>query len=146
MLEFTKKIFPLNRSLTGKDVVKTLSIIKKKIPNLIINNVKSRTKIFDWTVPDEWNVKDAYIINPNGEKFAEFKINNIHLMGYSIPLNKTLALDELKKKIYFLKKVGNSAEFPILSCFSGKSLLCNLSFSVQFFLSIFYFLTLIVLG
>ena len=111
MLEFTKKIFPLNRSLTGKDVVKTLSIIKKKIPNLIINNVKSRTKIFDWTVPDEWNVKDAYIINPNGKKFAKFKINNIHLMGYSIPFNKTLALNELKKKIYFLKELPNAIPY-----------------------------------
>ena len=105
MLKFTKKIFPLNRSLTGKEVIKTLSIIKEKIPNLSIHRVKSRTKVFDWTVPDEWNVKDAYLINPKGKKLADFKLNNIHLMGYSIPIKKTLNLNDLKKKIILFKKI-----------------------------------------
>jgi aminopeptidase-like protein len=111
MLEFTKKIFPLNRSLTGKEVIKTLSIIKEKIPNLSIHRVKSRTKVFDWTVPDEWNVKDAYLINPKGKKLADFKLNNIHLMGYSIPIKKTLNLNDLKKKLYYLKKLPNAIPY-----------------------------------
>lgn len=111
MLNFAKKIFPLNRSLTGRDVIKTLKIIKKELPSLQLCSVKSGTKVFDWTVPKEWNVKKAYIIDPLKNKIADFNKNNIHLMGYSIPINKKLNLSQLKKKIFFLKKLPNAIPY-----------------------------------
>lgn len=111
MLNFAKKIFPLNRSLTGKDVVKTLKIIKKELPSLKLHSIKSGSKVFDWTVPQEWNVKQAFIIDPQNKKIADFSKNNIHLMGYSTPLKKKLNLRELKKKIYFLKKLPNAIPY-----------------------------------
>ena len=106
-----KKIFPLNRSLTGRDVVKTLKIIKKELPSLQFYSVKTGSKIFDWTVPNEWNVKSAYIIDPNQNKIADFNKNNIHLMGYSRPIKKQLNLNQLKKKIYYLKKLPNAIPY-----------------------------------
>jgi aminopeptidase-like protein len=111
MLNFAKKIFPLNRSLTGKDVVKTLNIIKEKLPNLKLYSIKTGSKVFDWTVPKEWNVNNAFIIDPKGKKLADFKKNNIHLMGYSKPVKKILKLKELKKKIYTLKKLPDAIPY-----------------------------------
>ena len=105
MLKFHKKIFPLNRSLTGRDVIKTLKIIRKELPSLQFCSVKSGSKVFDWTVPNEWNVKSAYIIDPLKNKIADFNKNNIHLMGYSIPINKKLNLNQLKKRFFFFKKI-----------------------------------------
>ena len=83
-------LFHINRSLTGRGVKKTLKIIKDNFPNLKIYNVKSGTKVFDWTVPLEWNVKDAYVLDKNNKKIINFKKNNLHLVGYSIPQNNYL--------------------------------------------------------
>ena len=68
--KFAKKIFPINRSLTGDGNRLTLKLIKKIIPNLKIKEIPSKTRVYDWTIPEEWNVNDAYIINPNGKKFV----------------------------------------------------------------------------
>ena len=68
-----KKLWPLNRSITGEGVRKTLSIISKEIPNLKIYSVPSNTKAFDWIVPKEWIVKKAYIVTPEGKKNVIFK-------------------------------------------------------------------------
>jgi aminopeptidase-like protein len=111
MINFAKKIFPLNRSLTGKDVVKTLKFIKKEVPSLKLCSIKSGTKVFDWTVPEEWNVRNAFILDPTKKKIADFKKRNIHLMGYSLPIKKKLNLKNLKKKIYFLKKLPNAIPY-----------------------------------
>lgn len=111
MISFAKKIFPFNRSLTGTEVVKTLKIIKKELPSLKLCSVKSRSRVFDWTVPDEWNVKKAYVLSPSKEKVIDFKKNNLHLMGYSIPTKKKLNLRDLKKKLYFIKKLPNAIPY-----------------------------------
>jgi len=83
-----KTWWPLNRSITGGGVRKTLSIIKEIITELNIFEVKSGTKVFDWTIPKEWNVRDAYIITPKGKKICLFIKNNLHLVGYSTPIRK----------------------------------------------------------
>ena len=101
---FAKKLWPINRSLTGNGVRKTLSLIKQELPDLKLLKLKSGTKVFDWTIPDEWNVKDAWIKDTNGKKICEFKKNNLHLMGYSKPIHKKLNLEELKKNLHSLKK------------------------------------------
>ncbi len=97
------KLFPLTRSLTGDGVKKTLNIIKKELPKLKIKKFKSGTKVFDWNIPEEWNVTDAYIIDKYNNKIIDFKRNNLHLVGYSIPINKDIKKKELFKNLYFLK-------------------------------------------
>ncbi len=97
------KLFPLTRSLTGKGIRKTLNIIQREFPKLRIKKFKSGTKVFDWNIPEEWNVIDAYIIDKYNKKIIDFKKNNLHLVGYSIPINKNISKKELIKNLYFLK-------------------------------------------
>ncbi len=100
MYNFAKKLFPICRSITGDGVRKTLDYIKDEIGELKIYEIKSGTKCFDWIVPEEWNINDAYIITPSKKKIADFKKNNLHILNYSEPINKTLSLNELKKNLY----------------------------------------------
>jgi aminopeptidase-like protein len=97
-------LFKINRSITGKGTTKTLKIIQKELPQLKIKKIASGTKVFDWTIPPEWNVIDAYVLDKNGLKIIDFKKNNLHLLGYSTPLKKTLTKKYLFKNLYFLKK------------------------------------------
>lgn len=85
------KLFPICRSITGKGLVETLSLIKKEFPALKIKKIKSGTKVFDWIVPDEWNVSEAYVLDKYDKKIINFKKNNLHLIGYSIPVNKVIS-------------------------------------------------------
>jgi len=101
--QFARELFPINRSITGEGVRKTLQKISKHLPTLQIKSVPTGTKVFDWTVPKEWSVKEAYIITPSGEKICDFSKNNLHLVGYSIPFKGSVSLDELKKKLYTLQ-------------------------------------------
>ena len=87
------RLFKICRSILGDGFRKSLNIIGE-IADLDKKKIKSGTKVLDWTVPNEWNIKDAYIISPTGKKIADFKINNLHVVNYSCPVNKTLNLDE----------------------------------------------------
>ena len=89
------KLFNICRSITGEGVRKTLKIYKDHFPDLQIKRVSSGTKVFDWSVPPEWNIKDAYVIDKNNKKIIDFKKNNLHLVSYSHPINK-----KIKKKIF----------------------------------------------
>ena len=97
------KLFPITRSLTGKGVKDTLEIIKKEFPRLKIKKIKSGTKVFDWKIPDEWNISDAYVIDKKGKKIIDFKNHNLHVVGYSIPVNKYIPKKHLIKNLYFLR-------------------------------------------
>ena len=97
------KLYPITRSLTGNGVKKTLNIIQKELPNLKIKKFKSGTKVFDWNIPEEWNVTDAYVIDKYNNRIIDFKKNNLHLVGYSIPIKKNITKKELFKNLYFLK-------------------------------------------
>jgi aminopeptidase-like protein len=96
-------LFPINRSLTGDGVRQTLQYIRNIIPEMEINEVPSGTKCFDWTVPQEWNCDDGYILDPDGNKICDFKINNLHVVGYSIPIDKEVDLEELKEHLYWIE-------------------------------------------
>ena len=98
------ELFNICRSITGDGVRKTLKIYKKNFPNLKIKSIRSGTKVFDWTVPSEWNIKDAYILDKNNKKIVNFKNNNLHIVSYSKPLNKIISKNELFKKLHSLKK------------------------------------------
>ena len=98
-----KTLFPLNRSLTGKGIKQTLKIIKNEFPKLKIKKIKAGAKVFDWKIPEEWNISDAFIIDKHGDKIIDFKKNNLHVVGYSKPINRTMGRDELINKLFSLK-------------------------------------------
>ena len=100
--ELAKKLWPFNRSLTGKGVRQTLNEISKHLPRLSIKSIKSGSKVFDWIIPKEWNVREAYIVTPTGKKICDFSKNNLHLLGYSTSFSGELKLSELKKHLYTL--------------------------------------------
>jgi len=105
MYRLMEKLFPINRSLTGDGVRTTLNIINDQILdfNLNIYEIPTGTKVFDWEVPKEWNVKKAFIIDPKGNKICDFNENNLNLVGYSIPINKKMSLEELQTHLYSLE-------------------------------------------
>ena len=98
-----KKLFPITRSITGDGVRETLLIIKKYIKSLKIRKIPSGTKVFDWKIPPEWNISDAYVIDKNSKKIIDFKKSNLHVVNYSEPVDLILTKTELIKKIFFLK-------------------------------------------
>tara|TARA_Y100000590_G_C15703337_1_gene1007619 strand:- start:274 stop:1572 length:1299 start_codon:yes stop_codon:yes gene_type:complete len=102
--DLCKILWPINRSITGNGVRKTLDILKKKCSEMKIYEVASGTKVFDWTIPNEWNVKEAKILGPGGKKILDFYDNNLHLVGYSTPINKKMSLKELNKHLFSLKE------------------------------------------
>ncbi len=101
MYELISDLYPLCRSITGDGLRKTLHLIQQHIP-LTINEVKSGTQVFDWTVPKEWNIRDAYIKNSKGEKIIDFQKSNLHVLNYSIPMNQKMPLDDLKAHLFTL--------------------------------------------
>ncbi|SLM49982.1 conserved protein of unknown function [Nitrospira japonica] len=101
LMELITELYPLCRSLTGNGVRQTLSIIGRNVP-LQIHEVPSGTQVFDWNVPKEWNITDAYIKNAKGERVVDFRKSNLHVWGYSIPVRATLSLADLKPHLYTL--------------------------------------------
>jgi aminopeptidase-like protein len=106
-----KEMFDLCRSITGKGIKKSLNLIKKKFKKLSIYKIKSGSIVFDWKIPPEWDIKKAYILDKNKKKIIDFKNNNLHLVNYSIPINKILKRDELLKKIYSLQAQPNAIPY-----------------------------------
>lgn len=102
MHELCQELFPICRSITGDGFRESIAKIKKHIPELNIKEVPSGTKCFDWEIPHEWNIKDAYVIGPDGNKIIDFKRSNLHVVGYSVAINETVYLDELEEHLYSL--------------------------------------------
>jgi aminopeptidase-like protein len=101
MYHFITELYPICRSITGNGLRETLNVIKRHIP-LEIHEVPTATKVFDWTVPKEWNIKDAYIKNSKGERIIDFKKSNLHVVNYSVPIKNTMPLKELKEHLFTL--------------------------------------------
>lgn len=99
MHDLIRELYPICRSITGNGVRETLNIIAKHIPCKSVE-VPTGTKVFDWIVPKEWNISDAYIKNSKGKKIVDFKNSNLHVLGYSIPVQRTISLKELKKHLF----------------------------------------------
>ena len=93
-------MFSYCRSITGNGVRQTLEDLQKVFPELKVVGVPSRTKVFDWIIPDEWIIYDAWIKNEAGEKIIDFKKSNLHVLGYAKSIDKILSLEELNKIIY----------------------------------------------
>lgn len=105
-----RRLYPLNRSLTGEDNRKTLRLIREIIP-LNILEYASGTNVYDWTVPDEWNVKDAWIKNSKGKKVVDFKESNLHLVSYSVPIHETMSYKKISKKLFFLEDLPDAIPY-----------------------------------
>ena len=118
MYELMERLYPITRSITGKGVRKTLKIFQDSI-DLQIHEVPTGTKVFDWTVPEEWNIDDAYIMNKNGEKIVDFKKSNIHILQYSEKIEKKIGLEELKKHIFTLPEQPDT--IPYRTSFYNKN-------------------------
>jgi len=99
--ELISELYPICRSITGNGVRKSLNILKKYIP-LEIHEIPSGTKVFDWEIPKEWNVRDAYVKNQYGQKVIDFQKSNLHLVNYSIPIHQTMSLADLSKHLFTL--------------------------------------------
>ncbi len=104
MYDLAYRIFPYNRSITGEGVRQTLADISDHIKasgvKLNIREIKSGSQVFDWTVPKEWKIRDAYIEDESGKHIIDFKEHNLHVLGYSTPVDEWVDLEELKKHVY----------------------------------------------
>lgn len=118
MYYWLSDLFPINRSLTGEGVRFTLNYIKNIIPELQIFSIESGKTVFDWVVPDEWHVEDAYIKDSKGIKIVDFKDNNLHLVGYSIPFEGLLELNELNNYLHSIKDFPDA--IPYLTSYYNK--------------------------
>lgn len=103
MMRLAEQLWPIGRSLSGQGVRDTLELLAKQLPNIDMKYFKSGEKVSDWVIPKEWNVSQAYIVDPDGRKMCDYSLNNLHLMGYSIPVNEKLSLEDLQPHLFSLE-------------------------------------------
>ena len=112
MMLWANKLFPICRSITGEGIRQTLSFFEKINPDLKRLKFKTKQKVFDWEIPNEWNINDAYFQHvKTNKKYALFKKNNLHVVNYSIPKNKIVTKKELVKNLYYLKNQPNAIPY-----------------------------------
>jgi aminopeptidase-like protein len=101
LLRLIERLYPICRSITGDGVRETLSIIRDHIP-IEIHEVPSGTQVLDWVIPPEWNIRDAYVKNMSGARVIDFRASNLHVVNYSVPVHRTMTLDELRPHLHTL--------------------------------------------
>ena len=111
MLKWAKDLFSICRSITGNGTRMTLSYFEKINPEFRRLKFKTGQKVFDWEIPKEWNIKDAYLEHESGERYAEFKKCNLHIVGYSKPVNKKISKKELLNYIHTQKDQPDSIPY-----------------------------------
>lgn len=107
---FARELYPICRSITGDGVRRTLAMIQHRIP-LQITEVPSHTQVFDWNVPREWNIRDAFIKSADGERVVDFKKCNLHVMNYSIPIHARMSLEELRPHLFSIPENPDSIPY-----------------------------------
>jgi aminopeptidase-like protein len=111
MYDFAAELFPLPRSITGEGTRETLRRIRERLPGLRIHEVPSGTTVFDWEVPPEWNIRDAYVLNEAGQKVIDFQEHNLHVVGYSVPVDLEVTRDELDEHLHSLPDMPDAIPF-----------------------------------
>ncbi len=101
MHRFMEELFLICRSITGEGIRQTLRAVGDRIP-LQMREVPSGTEVFDWTVPKEWNIRDAYVENDRGERVIDFRAHNLHVVSYSVPVRERMSLAQLKEHLHTL--------------------------------------------
>ena len=104
------RLFPICRSITGNGVRESLKILQEIIP-LKIHEIPTGKKVFDWEIPKEWNIRNAYIITPDGKKICDFKKNNLHIVSYSVPIKKKLSFEELNSHLHSIPKMPDAIPY-----------------------------------
>ena len=111
MIKWAKDLYPICRSITGNGTRRTLSYFKKLNPEFKTLKFPTGKKVFDWVIPKEWNIKNAYLEHESGKRFAEFKKSNLHIVGYSKPIKATMNKKKLLKFIHTQKDQPNSVPY-----------------------------------
>ncbi len=111
-------LWPICRSITGEGLRKSLNLLQEIIP-LKINSIPSNTKVFDWIVPKEWKIKDAYLIGPDGFKYCDFKKTNLSVVHYSIPVNENKRLEDLQNHLHSIPEIPDA--IPYVTSFYQKN-------------------------
>ena len=112
LIDFGKKLFPICRSITGNGTLTTLRTIKNtQLKELKIKKISSESKVFDWKIPHEWNISDAYVEDKYSKKIIDFKLNNLHVVNYAIPIKKKIKKSELLKRLHFIKGYPNAIPY-----------------------------------
>ena len=111
MIKLAEELWPLNRSLSGEGTRESLRILKRELSNLEISKFQSGSQVFDWVVPPEWNCYEAYILSPDGRKICDFSNNNLHLVGYSEPIEASVTLAELQEHLFSLPDQPNAIPY-----------------------------------
>jgi aminopeptidase-like protein len=101
MYELAERLYPICRSLTGEGVRQTLAALAEHVP-LEVHEVPTGQQVLDWTVPQEWMIRDAWIEGPDGERIVDFRDSNLHVVGYSAPVRRRMPLAELKDHLHSL--------------------------------------------
>ena len=101
LYHFVEAAYPICRSITGDGVRQTLALLDEIVPTEV-HEVASGTEVFDWTVPEEWNVRQAWIRTPDGERIADLRQHNLHLLNYSEPVHRRMSLEELRPHLFSL--------------------------------------------
>jgi aminopeptidase-like protein len=102
MWNWASDLFPICRSITGPGVRQTLAYFERLLPGLQIHAVPSGSAVFDWVVPDEWSIRDAYVSDEQGNRLIDFRVSNLHVVNYSIPVDEWMDRSELDKHLYSL--------------------------------------------
>ena len=111
MFALMQELWPICRSITGAGVRETLTIISKQLPEMVTYEIPTGTPCFDWEVPKEWAISDAFIIDPNGRKIVNFSDTNLHVVNYSIPIDIELDLEELETHLHSLPEQPDAVPY-----------------------------------
>ena len=102
LYKLVAELYPICRSITGDGVRRTLEIVERELGGLAVSEVPTGTQVLDWTVPREWNVRDAWVADAAGRRVVDFQASNLHLVSYSVPVRATIGLAELREHLFTL--------------------------------------------